>query len=299
MIDADLDVEPGTVLGLVGPNGAGKSTLLKLLEGRLTPDTGKIDAPPRRTAAGRTTRGYAADGDAHFECLSGRYNAMFFARSGGLRRAEAESAVTEVMRLLGLADDADRPVAEYSFGARRKLTLVEALAHAPSLLLLDEPTVGLDANSRDALVALLRQRATAGLTTVLASHDLGFVVAAADRVVFMNRGRVLEGGRPSELLSELGETARFEITLEAPLREALGDPPNWPEGLQVVESGNPVVLQSDRGREGLLEALHALVSRGARIKAVVVREPGLADAFRRISGEELGEDSPLDHKGDP
>lgn len=290
VVDADLEVAPGTVLGLVGPNGAGKSTLLRLLDGSLEPDRGEVEGPPRRAADGRMTFGYAADSDAHFECLSGWYNANFFARCGGLSKAEAESAVSDLMGALGLREDALRPVSEYSFGARRKLTLLEALVHEPAFLLLDEPTVGLDATSRDALAGLLRRRAAAGLTTILASHDLGFVVEVADRVVFMNRGKVLDGGRPAALLADLGDTALFEIMLAGPLEDSL----NWPEGLRVLRTGSPLLVESQRGHEGVVDVVRTLVASGARIRTLAVREPGLADAFRRISGEELDRDPSCD-----
>jgi len=293
VVEADIEVAAGETLGLVGPNGAGKSTLLKLLEGRLPPDRGEVDAPARRTATGQVAFGYTAESNAHFESLSGRYNAVFFARAGGLTRATADTAVSELMRALGLIDDADRPVAEYSFGARRKLTLVEALAHNPSVLLLDEPTVGLDAASKEALAGLLRGRAARGLATILASHDLPFVVDVADRVLFMHNGRVLEGGRPSTLLSDIGSVVRFEFTLAEPL----ADPPEWPDGVRLVFSGNPVVVEADAGEVALPEAIRALISHGARMRAVVVREAGLAEAFRRIAGEDLGVGGGIDGGG--
>jgi ABC-2 type transport system ATP-binding protein len=284
VVVGDLEVSPGEVLGLVGPNGAGKSTLLRLLEGRLTPDGGTIESPPRRTVDGRVAFGYLAESVAHFESLTGLYNATFFARAGGMTLPQAESAVGELMVAFGMSRDMRRTVGGYSFGARRKLALVEALAHRPDVLLLDEPTVGLDAESREALTRLLRQRAADDLATVLASHDLPFVTEVADRVAFMNRGRVLEGGRPAALLSDLGDMVRFEFSLSEPLAA----PPEWPEGLRLLEAGNPLLVGSDRGREDLPEAVGALVSCGARIQSVVVREAGLAEVFRRIAGEELG-----------
>ena len=284
VVEADIEVAAGETLAIVGPNGAGKSTLLKLLEGRLSPLRCEVDAPARRTEAGRVAFGYAAESNAHFESLSGRYNAVFFARAGGVPRAAAHTAVSELMHALGLIHDADRPVAEYSFGARRKLTLVEALTHSPRVLLLDEPTVGLDAESKEALAGLLRGRAEQGFATILASHDLPFVVDAVDRVLFMHRGRVLEGGRPSDLLSDVGDVVRFAFTLAEPL----ADPPEWPDGIRLLVWGNPVVVEAERGEVALPEAIRALISRGARLRAVVVREAGLAEAFRRIAGEELG-----------
>ncbi len=291
---ADLVAAPGEVLALVGPNGAGKSTLLGLLEGRLTPGEGTIEAPPRRGEDGRVAFGYAPESSVHYEVLTGRENAVFFARAAGLPRAEAEGEVSAFLGIMGLAEDADRPVVEYSYGARRKLTLIEALAHRPAVALLDEPTVGLDADSRSALTGVVRERARAGLTTVLASHDLSFVGEVADRVLFMHRGRVLGGGRPEALVAEGGGAARFEVTLGGASVDAIP----WPDGLRVLRAGNPLVLESSRGPGDVTRVVTTLITAGGAITSLTVREAGLADAFRRIAGDELGPDPRLTGGGD-
>ncbi|HEX9885050.1 MAG TPA: ABC transporter ATP-binding protein [Longimicrobiales bacterium] len=283
--DADLAVAKGEVIGLVGPNGAGKSTLLRLLDGQMEPQTGRVERPPPRTAEGRVDYGFTAEETPHFESLSGLHNALFFARAAGLDRTAATEAVERLFERLALSEHAALPVAEYSFGARRKLALVEAMAHDPSLLLLDEPTLGLDAESRTRLAALLAERAHAGTGIVLSSHDAAFVEEVAHHVVFIVRGRTRRGGRPDELIEALDGAVNLIFNLSGPLRsppEPRG--PDW----TVIDDGNPIVVRAERGQAALPEVSRALLSAGADIREVHVREPGLGDAFRRIMGEELG-----------
>ena len=280
----DLEGRSGEIVVLVGPNGAGKSTLLRLLARDIAPDAGVLHLPSRRNAAGRVAMGYAGEEACHFESLSGTHNAVFFARAAGLSREEAEAAVREQFDRLGLAEDASRPVSTYSFGARRKLLLVEALAHRPTLTLLDEPFVGLDLDSREALADLLRERSAEGGTVVMASHDLDLLPQLADRIVFIHDARVVAGGSPDELLAAMPDVTRFEFTLDRPVDSAelvLG------EGITLVDGGDPLVLESERGQAALPEACRALVAAGARIRGVAVRNVGLAAVFRSVTGAEL------------
>ncbi|MCZ6825039.1 MAG: ABC transporter ATP-binding protein [Gemmatimonadetes bacterium] len=284
VVQVDLEVCPGEIVGLVGRNGAGKSTLLRLLMGELTPTEGTVMLPSPRGLDGRVAIGYVGEETAHFEAISGLDNACFFARAAGLGRRAASEAVAEHVNLLGLNDEAADRVSTYSFGARRKLLLVEALAHRPRLVLLDEPTAGLDAGSRDALARLLRVRRGEGSGVAVASHDLHFLTDIADRIVVVHRGRVIAEGPLHELLATVGSLTRLEITLEA-------RPDRLPEDfgpeVELVRDGKELVLETTRGQAALPDVWTALVAAGARISGVVVREPGLAEVFRHFTGEEL------------
>lgn len=282
--DIDLEGGAGEVVALVGPNGAGKSTLLRLLAGELSPDQGTLDLPPRRGPGGRVTTGYAGDHACHFESLSGTCNAVFFARAAGLNRHEAEVTVREHFARLRLLPDGERPVSTYSGGARRKLLLVEALSHRPVLTLLDEPFVGLDLESRDALVELIRERAGGGGAVVIASHDLALLSELADRIVFLHDARVVAEGRTAALLSSVPYVARFEFTLDGPLQ---GCALSLPEGMRLIPDRDALVLESDRGEEALAEACMVVTGAGALIRGVVVRDAGLAAVFRKLTGAEL------------
>jgi ABC-2 type transport system ATP-binding protein len=177
-------------------------------------------------------------------------------------------------------------VSTYSGGARRKLLLVEALAHRPALTLLDEPFVGLDLESREALVRVLRERAEEGGAVVIASHHLALLPELADRIVFLHGARVVAGGRTAELLSSAPDVTRFEFTVEGTFEDsALA----LPDGMCLVDERDVLVLESDRGPGALAEACLVVAAAGLRIRRVVVREAGLAAVFRNVTGAELHE----------
>jgi len=280
----DLDVGVGEIVAFVGPRGAGKSTLLRLLAGDLEPTTGVLERPSNRSSAGRMMVGYAPVAAAHYETLSGRDNAVFMARAAGLRRREAEAAVAEHLTLLGFGVEGARPVAEYDSARRHKLLLVEALSHRPALTVLDEPFQGLDMAARGALIHLLRLQSAKRGTVVVASAELQLLPELADRIVFMHQGRFVRGGRVAELLSSLGSGVRIEIELDRRPQQLEA---RFRAGVTVVSDGNPLVLESARGQAVVGEVCSALIAAGAEIRDVKVREPDLAEVFRRATGVEL------------
>ena len=281
----DLEVGVGEIVALVGPPGAGKSTLLGLLAGELSPSAGTLELPSRRSSGGRLMLGYAPPEGAHFETLSGRDNAVFFARAAGLRKSEAIASVKEHMGLLGLKEEAHRPVSEYGSGARRRLLLVEALAHRPALTLLDEPFQELDQAAREALIHILRLQSAKRGTVVVASSELALLPELVDRILFLHEGRIVRGGRVAELLSSVGSATRIEIELD---RRPQHLEARFRPGVTVVSEGEPMILESARGQAALAEACGALIAAGAVIRTVTVRESDLAEVFRRETGVELG-----------
>jgi ABC-2 type transport system ATP-binding protein len=280
----DLEIGVGEIVALVGPRGAGKSTLLRVLTRDIVATVGTVELPPRRSGGRRVMLGYASRTGAHFEALSGWENALFFARAGGMRRREAEGAVAELMEALGLADQRHRPVAEYSQEARHRLLLIEALAHRPALTLLDDPFRDLSQRVREALIHLLRLHSAQRGTVVIACEDLSLIPEVADRIVFMHEGRVVTSGRVAELLAAIGSATRLEIELE---RRPQHLDARFRAGISVVSDGDPYVLEVSRGRAAIGEVLAALTAAGATVKSVTVREPDLAEAFRRATGAEL------------
>lgn len=281
----DLDVGVGEIVGLVGPKGSGASTLLRILAGDLRPESGTLELPARHSSGGRLMLGFAPLEGPHFESLTGRQNAMFFARAAGLRRSEADASVDEYIALMGLEQQADRPVAEYSFSARRRLLLVEALAHRPALTILDRPFLGLGQPQREALIHTLRLQAAKRGTVIVASPDLGLLPELADRILFFHGGRVVTGGRVAELLAAVGSTTRIELELERRPRHL---DVKFRTGMRMVSDGDPIVIESTRGQASIGEACGAMIAAGALIRSVTVREPDLAEVFRRVTGTELG-----------
>lgn len=216
----DLDLKPGEVLGLIGPNGGGKSTLLVLLAGLVRPTDGTVTlrGMPAHELARATTGavGLITAEPGLYPLLTGRENLRFFASLFGLSRASCDDRAAPLLAELGLTEDVDRPVAEWSSGMKQKLSLVRALLLDPAVLLLDEPTANLDALAAQTIYAAVRRRADAGIAVVIATHDLVAAERMCDRVAVIDHGlarlEVLQGprsvpppGRLLTLLQQLGE----------------------------------------------------------------------------------------------
>ncbi|MFI4931750.1 MAG: ABC transporter ATP-binding protein [Burkholderiales bacterium] len=209
----------GTFATLLGPNGAGKSTLFQLLTGLFVPDAGQIEV------AGHSMQRVATRALRHIGVvfqqmsldldLSVRANLLFHADLHGLPRADALARIAQGCQGAGLADDLERPVRELSGGNRRKVELVRALLHRPALLLMDEPTVGLDPKSRRDLLTTVRAEVTARATAVLWATHLVEEAAGADRVFVLHKGRLLADGVPDEVARALGGGTLEEAFLRA------------------------------------------------------------------------------------
>lgn len=201
----DLDVRRGEVVGLLGPNGAGKTTLLHLCAGLLAPDRGSIvvagQRDPQRPRS-RALLGFAPQATALYDELSVEENLSFFGRLHGLAGARLEVAVEEGLATSRLESRRCARVGTLSGGMRRRLHVATACVHAPSLLLLDEPTVGVDPDSRSHILSVIERLRGRGVAVVYASHHLDEIARLSDRVVFLAQGRVQreeEGKTSAEL----------------------------------------------------------------------------------------------------
>jgi ABC-2 type transport system ATP-binding protein len=195
----DLEILEGEILGLVGPNGAGKTTFIRVVAGLLAPDAGRIEVlgrtPGRATAA---EVGYMTQSPALYEDLSLRENLAFFGRVYGLSRAGVAERAGELVSLVHLEDDEDRPVRQLSGGQRQLANLACAMVHGPSLLLLDEPTVGIDPVLRRSLWGRFGALRDAGTTILVTTHVME-EATRCDRVAFVNAGAVLTVGTPEQV----------------------------------------------------------------------------------------------------
>jgi ABC-2 type transport system ATP-binding protein len=298
----DVEVHPGEVVVVLGPNGSGKSTLLRLLATDLRPTAGELRllgrpaVPP--TPDLRRRIGYAPDEPVHLDPLTGEENLRFFAglagsgKGGGLLDPDArEGEARRLLQLFALEPLSRVPVGQYSFGMRRKLLIAEALATSPDLLLLDEPTVGLDPEGVRALGGEIREMASRGAVVVMATNEVRETPQWATRIFFLHQGRVVVDGDPAELRARIPGGTRIRVALEDEVPELASVP-----GVTVRREG-PGVLEgvSADGTRGLPALLQALVDAGAGVREIRVREPDLGDLFRELTGEELrpGEEPPV------
>lgn len=213
--DVTLQVRPGETLGLLGPNGAGKTTMVRMLTTLSPVQQGELYIfgmnARRRSPDIRSNIGYVPQQLSIEPALTGRQNVEWFARLYGVPRSERAARVREALEALELRDVADRVAATYSGGMVRRLEVAQALVNRPSLLVLDEPTVGLDPIARDGVwTQVQKMQAQFGMTVLLTTHYMEEADALCDRVALMHRGRLQAVGSPSELKAQVAKRATLE-----------------------------------------------------------------------------------------
>jgi ABC-2 type transport system ATP-binding protein len=293
----DLSVPEGTVLGLLGPNGAGKTTVVRVLTTLLTPDAGEatvagvdVLADP---AAVRSRIGLSGQYAAVDEYLTGFENLEMVGRLYHLGRRRARDRARELLADFGLTDAADRPARTYSGGMRRRLDLAATLVAAPPVLFLDEPTTGLDPQSRNELWALVRELVRDGATLLLTTQYLEEADRLADDIVVLRDGRIAACGSPSALKARIGGE-RIDVTVAAhdALEAGAAALAPFADGEPASDRDALVVTAPMRPGTPLLEVVRALDAAGVAATDVHRREPTLDDVFLTLTtaGAEMPEE---------
>jgi daunorubicin resistance ABC transporter ATP-binding subunit len=283
----DLTVEPGTLAALLGPNGAGKTTLVRIIATLSRPDAGwvrvlgfdVVSQPDQvRARIGLTGQYAGLDGD-----LNGRDNLVLIGRLAGLRRRAAGERADELIGTFGLAEAALRPVRTYSGGMRRRLDLGASLMTRPPLLVLDEPTTGLDPASRQALWGVLSELRAEGTTMLLTTQYLEEADQFAEMVHVLDHGAIIASGTPAELKARTGGEV-VEVQLDDPARaaDALGRRLMLPPGAFRQEPGR-LTVAADEGLDTLLAVAAALQEDGIAVRDLGLRQPTLDAAFLALT----------------
>ena len=222
----DLRIERGQVYGLLGPNGSGKSTTIKIVLGLLeaTHGTATIFGVPSGCIEARRDVGYLPESPYFYRYLTGRELVHFYARAGGLRGRTLPARVAEVIALVGLSEAADRRVGTYSKGMLQRIGLAQALVHDPRLVILDEPTAGVDPVGTAEISALILRLKAEGRTVLITSHLLGQIEDLCDRVAILDRGRLMLEGAVRDLV---GRGDRQALVVEKLSAEELADLRGW------------------------------------------------------------------------
>jgi ABC-2 type transport system ATP-binding protein len=285
----DLSVGENQVVGLLGPNGAGKTTLIKILATLLRPDAGYARVAGhdvvRQPVAVRRAIGLAGQYAVVDEMLTGRENLEMTGRLYRLDRATARRQASQVLGRLSLADAADRPVRTYSGGMRRRLDLGASLVGSPRVLLLDEPTTGLDPAARRELWAYITDLVAAGATVLLTTQQLEEADALAHHVVIIDHGRVVAEGSPGALKARLGADL-IEITVRPGQASAAAKAVSSlsPAPPQADQATGTVSLRVPHGTGAIPGVVHALEDARVEISDVTVHRPSLDDVFLALTG---------------
>ncbi|RKZ12953.1 export ABC transporter ATP-binding protein [bacterium] len=286
-----FSLEPGEIFGLLGPNGAGKTTTISMIAGLLPPDAGKVrvdglDLGQKPTEVKRRL-GVVPQEIALYEDLTGKENLDFWGGIYGLSGRTLNARRDELLELVGLADRARDRVREYSGGMKRRLNLALGLVHKPRLVLLDEPTAGIDPQARLNILEVVRELASGGTSVLYTTHYLEEAEALCDRLAIMDHGSTLAQGSVAELKRELGDGSVITLTGIDRL-DTLAVIAERTDGMSVIELGEErVMLGVAGGSAGLGPALEALYGGGLTPAQVQIKEPSLEDLFIKLTGREL------------
>ena len=286
-----LAVPESSFFGLLGPNGAGKTTLLSMVCGLLSPTAGSIaiagQPVQRDTRAARRLLGLVPQDLALYETLSARENLAFFGSMQGLRGSHLRERIDACLEATAMSDHASRRVAQYSGGLKRRLNLAVGLLHEPRILVLDEPTVGVDPQSRNHVFEVLRQLNRDGMTVLYTTHYMEEAEELCEDIAIMDRGRVIARGSPAELLSQQAGTA-LELLLEDPPQEDSIAALAALSGVRSADvEGRRVTLEADSPRDVLGGALAVLQQKGLSLRAVHLAATSLEDVFLHLTGKSL------------
>ncbi len=285
--------EAGAIFGLLGPNGAGKSTSIGCISGLLAPDAGHASVMghdlQRDGKAARAMLGVVPQELALYEEISARENLSYWGGAYGLRGTRLKERVAAVLDLVELSDRAKEPVKNYSGGMKRRLNFACGLVHEPKVLLLDEPTVGVDPQSRVRLLELVRAQADAGLCVLYTTHYMDEAEKLCDQLAIVDHGRLIAEGRLDELRALLEErdilrlSGNFDATAAAAALSAL-------PGIEEVKADETnITLNLVKAGTRLPELFDAVSSTGGEIRETTLNQPSLESLFIKLTGRELRE----------
>jgi ABC-2 type transport system ATP-binding protein len=289
--DVSVHIAPKETYGLLGPNGAGKTTAISMIAGLLEPDAGRVVVAGQRVTT-RTVRARAAIGLvpqelAIYPDLTGRENLDFFGKLYGLSGRALAARVAEVLDVIGLTDRAGDLTAEFSGGMQRRLNIGVGLLHRPQLLILDEPTVGVDPQSRNAILESVESLAGEGMAVLYTTHYMEEAERLCDRIGILDQGDIKAEGTRRELVALVGERDRISLTAPAAL-DAAAEAARRLDGVESVSAraGGFDVVADDAS--SLLPRLLSVVSAaGAQVAGVEVAQPDLEAVFLHLTGKAL------------
>jgi ABC-2 type transport system ATP-binding protein len=287
-----LEANAGEIFGLLGPNGAGKTTTLNCVCGLLVPDSGQIHVDGhdivKEGAAARRPLGVVPQDLALYDDLSARENLEYWGAICGVPGSQLRERTDEVLESIGLQDRAREPIKRFSGGMKRRLNFGCGIMHRPRLLLLDEPTVGVDPQSRVRLIDLVREQAKQGACVLYTTHYMEEAETLCSRLAIVDSGRIIAHGTLTELRARMGERDLLRLTgsfpaLASQALAALGE-------IEILQTDAVHVVLATPGASRRLPAIFAaLESAGAEVRDTILTQPTLESLFIKLTGKELRE----------
>jgi ABC-2 type transport system ATP-binding protein len=289
--DVSFVAQPGEIFGLLGPNGAGKTTTIGCISTLLAPSAGHIRVMGHDVVKdgieARRSMGVVPQEIALYDDLSADENLSYWGGAQGLRGADLRARIRDVLELTGLSDRAKEPIKRYSGGMKRRLNFACGIVHRPRVLLLDEPTVGVDPQSRVRLLELVREQARSGACVLYTTHYMEEAETLCDRLAIVDRGRIIAQGTLTELRAMLGERDVLRLTgtfHPEHVRTALGRV----EGVEIIHADETLLALSMSDASHRLPMIFAALN-GSDLRGTTLTQPSLESLFIKLTGSELRE----------
>ncbi len=286
-----LDLKEGEVLGLLGPNGAGKTTLISILAGTLRDFSGTVTFQGRNLFSDRSLKnrmGVVPQDMAFYDELNAMDNLLFWGGLYDVPRADLKRRAGELLELVELSSRAKEPVKHFSGGMKRRLNTAIGLLHRPDLLLLDEPTVGIDVQAKVSILEIIRNVGAAGTAVIFTTHQLAEVETTCSRIAIMDRGRILAQGTLDELVCIVGERIIVEIVGDfaaAPFSEALQDLVG--DDVELLSVADGLASLAVRDTEQVPRVMDRLFRRKLAVADMKIKTPSLETVFLKLTGRSL------------
>jgi ABC-2 type transport system ATP-binding protein len=289
----DLLVTEGEIFGFLGPNGAGKTTTLRILATLIDPDGGEatIAGADLRRAPGEVRRriGYVAQGGSTWDDSTAREELVLQARLYGIGRSDARRRASRALDAFQLAEFADRKCKTYSGGQRRRVDIALGIIHEPRIVFLDEPTTGLDPQSRARMWEEIRRLRSEGMTVFITTHYMDEADALCDRIAIMDYGQMVAEGTPEELKREIsGDVVMVALNGSTPAAATLLDAQAYVSRLETLDEGG-LRLYVDAGATAIPQILRTLDAAGLPLASIELHRPSLDDVFLTKTGRSLRE----------
>lgn len=287
-----FDVQKGEILGFLGPNGAGKTTAISMISGLLKPDSGKIliDGMDLNTDIKKIHKimGVVPQDMAFYEELSARENLHFWGKLQGIGKKLLNEHITYYLEKTGLAGRENEPLKKYSGGMKRRINLIIGLIHQPKLLLLDEPTIGIDVQTKLNVYELIRETSEKGTTTLYTTHNLKEAEELCHRIAIIDKGKILAIGTLEELIQIVGEKDIVLIQGQFQAENASRILVRFPEA-EILSLQNEKIVLSMDASEKIPLILKECFKAGLAINNISIKHPNLESVFLKLTGKELRE----------
>jgi ABC-2 type transport system ATP-binding protein len=282
----------GECYGLLGPNGAGKTTTISIACGLLEPDSGSVEICGEKlfyhSTAPKMHIGYVPQEIALYSELSTSKNLEFFGHLYGLSGSHLHKRVKEVLEIVGLQDRANERISNFSGGMKRRANIAAGLLHNPRLLVLDEPTVGVDPQSRNAILESVEALRNEGMAILYTTHYMEEAARLCDRVGIIDAGKIIAEGTQKELVSKISSGDTVKVDVGEDVQKAVKILNSLPGITKVTEANGELLVGYESSKNGIVKQIVSeLDGFGVEVRSVYVIEPNLEDVFLSLTGKEL------------